>query len=354
MKFTKNIKILIFVLIILIIVSIFFIPVLISIYKIKQKINQINITLKSYGNKKYEFSEKLEISQNTSEFLQKVKDEEISKLKELIKMNSFYGQSIEEEKSDFYLTERRTDEFKVFVNLYENNNISTHNIINNLQKFFINNTIENYYYNTSNVLLVSSIIKNQSDIDFIYNKIIQSFYSDIKNDNNFRYVLGGPCYKASIDTNQPYIFHKKCDKYGHTIMFIKTDKTRFGGITDLSWGGRYNRGTEYENTKTRLFNLDTQKIFIYDKNQKVSRYMPPICAENYYLACFGFNDIYLGYLPWESKSAFPGQFRNNYTTNDYNDLLNEKIVGNEKSNEINFEYLDVEVYPIIIINEIKK
>ena len=211
---------------------------------------------------------------------------------------------------------------KGIINLYENNNISSYNTIKNLKNFFKSHKIEEFWYNFSNILLVSSILKNQSDIDFIYNEIIRPFFPD----NYDEYILGSPCYKTSIDSNQPYIFHKRRDKYKNTIMLIKTNKTRFGGITDLSWGGRENAGDEnYENTKTKLFNLDNKKIFKYNKNQENLRYIRPIMGDNNYIASFGFNDIYLDCLPWESSSNFPMLFICDDENKDFNYLLNEKI-----------------------------
>ena len=94
--------------------------------------------------------------------------------------------------------------------------------MNNLQNYFKNHTIKDYLNNISNILLASNIINQESDIDFIYNHIIKNFYFDIKN-NNTRYILGSPCFKEIIDTNEPFIFHKNCDNVGHTIMFIKTN-----------------------------------------------------------------------------------------------------------------------------------
>ena len=227
------------------------------------------------------------------------------------------------------------------------------NIINNLKNYFENHTLKDYYSNIYNILLVSTIIKNESDIDFIYNTIIDSFYSN--NDNNSKkYILDSPCFKASIDTNNPYDFHKKCNNVGDTIMFIKTNKTRFGGITELPWGIVPTRDSNFNNTKTRLFNLDNKRIFFYDKNHKSSRYTSPIRGENYYFASFGNEDIYLGTIPWESYSDFPKQFlRNNKSNNKFNDLLNQKIENFPNNNRINFEYLDIEIYPIKIINSQK-
>ena len=358
MKISNEIK-LIVIFLVIIIISFFFIPELVNIYKIKQKLAKTKIIIDNYESQKIKFRQNLKESKNISDILQQNIDEEIKKLKEVIKLNSLYGEAINEEKSDGYLTERRNDEMYAIIKLYENNIISSNNIINNLRIFFQNNTLEDYYNNISNILLISTIIKNRIDINFIYDKIVKPFYSESKENNNNiinkKYILKEPCFKASIDTNNPYEFHKKCKNVGDTIMLIKTNKTRFGIITDLPWGKIISKENEFNNTKTRLFNLDNQKIFMYDKNQKVSRYVAPIRAENYYFANFGYNDVYLGFIPWESTSSFPQQFlKSNDTDIDFNDLLNQK---NENyysyNNQINFEYLDIEVYPIILINETK-
>ena len=92
----KNFIVYILVLIIIIIVSIFFIPLLITIYKTKKKLNNTNLTLNNYNRFKKEYFEKLYDLKNISEILQKTKNEEISKQKELVKVNGFYGQSIDE------------------------------------------------------------------------------------------------------------------------------------------------------------------------------------------------------------------------------------------------------------------
>ena len=340
MKLSNNIKILFFVLLFSIIISIFFIPELLSIYKLKKKLNQIEITLDNIEEQKIKFHQKLEDSRNVSDILQDAKNEELSRLKELMTKNSYLGEEIDEGKSDYYLTERRNDEMIGLIKIYEKNKIISNNIINNLKIYFKNNNLKDYYNNISNILTISTIIKNESDINFIYTKILEPFYSNIK--NNTKYVLGSPCYKASIDSSDPYFFHKNCSEVGDTIMFIKTNKTRFGGITDLSWKRMYTKEKDYNKTKTRLFNLDNQKIFLYNKNQKVSRHIPPIRAENYYFAIFGYNDLYLGYLPWEGTSSFPQMFlKNNDTDERFNDLLNENI--HSFLDEVKFEYEDIEV-----------
>ena len=94
---------------------------------------------------------------------------------------------------------------------------------------------------------------------------------------------------------------------------------------------------------------------MYNKEQKVSRYMAPIRAENYYFAMFGYNDIFLGFIPWESHSSFPQEFlKNNNTNKDFNDLLNQNNEKYYKDNQVNFEYIDIEVYPIIAFNYTNK
>ena len=347
MKIQKDTINLIFIILIIIIISIFIIPELLTIYNINKKLVKLDKTINNYELQKVKFSQYLQESKNISEILQQTKDEEITKLKKIINANNFYAEAIDEEKSDRYLTERRNDEIYALIKLYENCNLSSINIINNLKTFFKNNTLEDYYKNISNILLISTIIQNQSDIKFIYDKIIYPFYSD-KKDNNKKYILKEPCFKASIDSNHPHEFHKKCKDVGDTIMFIKTNNTRFGGITDLSWGKILSKEDSYIQTKTRLFNLDNQNIFMYNKEQKVSRYIAPIRAENYYFAMFGYNDIFLSFIPWESYSSFPQQFsKNNNTNKDFNDLLNQKYEKTQRNNQINFEYIDIEVYPII-------
>ena len=136
---TKNF---IFIFLITIVTAIFFIPELITIYKIKQKLIQLNINIDNYESQKIKFSKNLQESKNISEILQHNRDEEIIKIKKLINTNSFYAEAIDEERSDAYLSERRNDEMFALIKLYENNNNSSNNIIHNLKIFFYNFLIE--------------------------------------------------------------------------------------------------------------------------------------------------------------------------------------------------------------------
>ena len=326
--------------------SFFYIPEIISIYNLKKELKEIETSIEDYKIKKLEFQEKIREIKNKTKELENVKDEEIKKLKELANLNALYMEGIDEEKSDSHLTEKRNEEMAALIKLYENNHISSYNTINILRNYFQSNKLIDYFKNRSNIFLLSSIIKNTSDLDFIYDKVITPFF----NDDTELYIIGAPCYKATIDSNEPYIFHKRCNKIKNSIMLIKTNKTRLGGITEYSWDGKLDRmKSEYKETRTRLFNLDNKKVFLYNKNQTVSKHIPPIRADNYYFAIFGYNDLYLGYNPSESRSAFPQQFlKSNDTSEDFNDLMNQKI---EKYpfKEIMFEYEEIEVYPINIL-----
>lgn len=342
----KNSKIIYFI-IIFILVSFFYVPEIIRIFRLKNELKEKETLIEECKSKKLEFQEKIKNIKNETTELEHIKDEEIKRLKNLTKLNYLYMEGIDEEKSDSYLTERRNEEMAALIKIYENNHISSYNTINTLRNYFQSNKLINYYNSRANIFLISSIIKTESDLDFLYNEVITPFYQD----DTENYILGPPCFKATMDTNEPYRFHMRCNKIENSIMLIKTNRTRLGGITELSWGVGVDRmKSEYEKTRTRLFNLDNKKVFLYNKNQTVSRHIPPIRAENYYLAIFGYNDLYIGYLPWDSRSGFPQMFLgSNDTEEDFNDLMNQKIERYPKNKEIQFEYEEIEVYPINIL-----
>ena len=342
----KNSKIIYFI-IIFILVSFFYVPEIIRIFKLKNELKEKEASIEECKKKKLEFQEKIKNIKNETTELEHIKDEEVKKLKDLSKLNYLYMEGIDEEKSDSYLTERRNEEMAALIKIYENNHISSYNTINTLRNYFQSNKLMNYYNSRSNIFLISSIIKTESDLNFLYNEVITFFFQD----DTETYILGPPCFKATMDTNEPYRFQKRCNKIENTIMLIKTNRTRLGGITELAWGVGVDRmKSEYEKTRTRLFNLDNKKVFLYNKNQTVSKHIPPIRAENYYFAIFGYNDLYIGYLPWDCRSGFPQMFLGSKDTEeDFNDLLNQKIEGYPKNKEIQFEYEEIEVYPINIL-----
>ncbi len=340
-------SIIIYIIIIILLISFFYTPVILKIFSSKKELSDIEASIEELKTKKIEFQTKIKEIKNITSILEHEKDIEVEKLKNLSKLNYLYMEAIDEERSDAYLSERRNEEMEAFIKMYEKNNVSSYNTLNLLKKFFQSNKLMDFFGNRNNIFLVSSIVNNQSDLRFIYDKVIYPFFID---DTEF-YILGPPCYKATMDSNDPFIFHRRCKQIKNTIMLIKTNKTRFGGITEFSWDGRLEGMKDnYDETRTRLFNLDNKKVFLYNKTQTISKNIPPIRVANYFLAIFGYNDLYLGYFPWECKSGFPQMFsKSNDTEENFNDLLNEKNEKYPKNNEIKFEYQEIEVYPINII-----
>ena len=319
MKIKNNVKNGIIISFFIIIITFFFIPELLAILQLNQRLNNISILIENYGKQKIELKQKLLENKN----------------------NSLY-----EEQSENKINERTVNLMESLINIYEKNFNITREIIKNLTNFFKSHSLNDYLNNKLNILMVSTIIKNESDIEFIYNKILPSFY--LNNTNNNNYILSPPCFKTSFDSNEPSIFHIKCDNVGDTIMLIKTNKTRFGGITEFSWTQKNVKDEKVFDTRTLLFNLNNKKIFKYNKNHNTNKHIAPISGDNNCFAIFGYKDIYLDYLPKDSCSDFPSQFlKNENTSNDFNDLLDEKSYNNNKI--INFEYEEIEVYPISII-----
>ena len=348
MKIKNNAENVIIILCFISIISFFWIPKLIIICKLYLRLHDVNIKIENFGIQKLELKKKYFEKEKVKEDLHKQKEKEISKLKELAKIINLYKDTLYEEKADNNLYERTVNLMESLINNYEKNNNQTKNIIKELSSYFKNNSLTDYINNKSNILMISSIIKNESDIDFIYNNLLPSFF--LKNSVNDKYNIFPPCFKASIDTNNNSIFHKKCNNVGNTLMLIKTNKTRFGGITELSWSQKNVKTPKVFNTRTLLFNLNNKKIFKYNKKQNVSKYISPISGDNFCFAIFGYKDIYLDYLPKDSYSNFPSQFlKNKECPDNYNELLDEKI--NDGNNIVRFEYEEIEVYPISLSND---
>ena len=139
----------------------FFLPQIISIHKLNESNNVLSKKINDSENKISNLLTQLNEYINTSDILKKNKSDKISQLKNLEKINSLYEVGNYEERNDLYLTERRMDEMNALIKIYEENNIERLHIQNNLQNFFYKHNIKDYYKNTSNILLTSSIIKNK-------------------------------------------------------------------------------------------------------------------------------------------------------------------------------------------------
>ena len=317
-------------------ISIFFIPLILSIYKKLIKLKSSKLLRSNYKIQLNELNQKLEKKLNISNFLEQLKQNQSLKLNDISKKVDIIKTAIYEEKNDYYLTERNLEEKKFLVDLYLKNNKTAFEIIENLQKFFNVNYLKDYYKNISNIFLISNIIYSQNDLNFIYYIINNNFYNN--SNKNKTYIIGPPCYKMIMDTNKPIVFHKYCEKIGDNILFIKTNNTRIGIITDYSWND--NKSKKLKNVI--LFNMDNKLIFEFDNSYKIN-------SGNYFLASFGSNDIFLGYLPGESLSKFKF-YNNTNNTEHFNELLNQKIKNYPNNNVIYFDYEDIEVYPIIYLD----
>ena len=320
----------------IIFICLFYIPLTLSIYKKLQKLHSSKSLLPTYKTQLNKFNQILEKRLNISNSLEQLRQNQNLKLNNLSKITFLLETGIYEEKNDYYLTERRLEENKATVDLYLKNNKTSFRTILNLQNFFNFNSLKDYYKNISNIFLISNIIYSQNDLNFIYNIINNNFY----NNSNKKYIIGPPCYKTIMDTNKPIIFHKYCDKVGDTIVFIKTNNTRLGGITDNSW---------YDNKSKKgknviLFNLDNQLLFEFNNTYRVN-------SGYHFLVSFGNNDIFLGYLPWESLSKFKSGSNNSNNIENFNELLNQEIPNYSKNDVINFEYEDIEIYSIISLDD---
>ena len=109
--------------------------------------------------------------------MEREKEKEVTKLKEIAVVNGIYRNSLDEEKSENILNERKTNLMESLINIYENNFNKTKDIINNLTNYFNNHSLNDYKNNKENILMVSSIIKmNQTLNLYIINYFLLFIY----------------------------------------------------------------------------------------------------------------------------------------------------------------------------------
>ena len=69
-------------------------------------------------------------------------------------------------------------------------------------------------------------------------------------------------YQATIDGDDAFDFHSKCDNILNTLVIIKSaGNRRFGGFTSKAWKSLSN-GKYIDNKNAFLFSLDKQKIIL--------------------------------------------------------------------------------------------
>ena len=130
---------------------------------------------------------------------------------------------------------------KIKSNNHKNKHLSFE-IINLSKKF--KKTRDNYSP------LDGNILKNQSELDLITNRIHGNRYK----------IIFNLLYKASEDKDKSIIFHKKCDQAQTTLTLIETKKGyKFGGYTKRTW-----RGISVEKVDNEAFIFSIEKNLIYN------------------------------------------------------------------------------------------
>lgn len=287
------------------------------------------------------------IYDSISEFIDSIKilvDKKLITIKEIEEQNKcilemIYSDTLfKENKVDFELIheEKNKDELiKDFVSIVKN--LETK--LKNLEK-------ENEYLKREIIQIKNSILliqKNNEEepfkkiLDFPSNILIDKKELDlliyyISSMENKNIKLFKKLYCASLDGDDAFYFHQKCDGKFDTLVLIKTpDKRRFGGFTHANWNG----GNNYE-PKTFLFSLDLLKIYPRkEKGYSILFYTNkgPVFG--------GGNEIEIGDKCISTKSFSIKNESKNF------DFLGIKSpLSNLKDNE-KIELIDYEVYQVI-------
>ena len=72
-------------------------------------------------------------------------------------------------------------------------------------------------------------------------------------------------YQATIDGDEPSIFHKKCDNITNTLILYKSaGKRRFGGFASKCWNSN---GQSIMDKNCFLFSLDSKNIYYMNNSE---------------------------------------------------------------------------------------
>ena len=118
----------------------------------------------------------------------------------------------------------------------------------------------NYYFDQS--IIKSDIIPDQSNFEFIKERLIKAKVNNKQNHKLFFELL----YKAKRHGDKAKDFHLRCDMYRNTLTIIKTtDGLIFGGFTSQTWEGN---DFDKEDENAFCFSLDKHKIYNSIKGKK--------------------------------------------------------------------------------------
>ena len=101
------------------------------------------------------------------------------------------------------------------------------NILLKKEIFELKNTINKSNDKDKDIYKISTLIKNEGELNLIKSGIINC------NNKNIKLKL---LYRTSIDGDTPEKFHSKCDGISSTIVIFRTtDEYTFGEYTDVKW-----------------------------------------------------------------------------------------------------------------------
>ena len=223
-----------------------------------------------------------------------------------------------------------------------------------------NKLFDNFAKSNLYLLSNSKIIIKEDDAEFIYkeiqkidDKIMSIINKENKNykekENDFLFKL---VYRGTRDGDSAKEFHKRCDKIGQNITFVKTDKDKiFGGFTYCNWEipEKYLKEIKEEDDESGIRKKDEYSFcFALGSEKKVYKhcqeedkdaiFCSPKFGPTFCSNIFAINNKFLkngGYSTKKETSCFEGQ------NEDY-----------ELTGEKNFKIKELEVYEIITLKRV--
>ena len=226
---------------------------------------------------------------------------------------SFYKAKIEELENEKDKTIRENNNLKSQINNLLNNNNMYHSPYQNLLK-------SQSIHQNKNAHIIQGDIFENNEMEFVFRKLCFN-YGKINIDL---------IYKATVDSDEAYAFHQKCDSAEHSIVLVESGNgKRFGGFTFCNWRGN---SIMKKDDYAFIFSLDKMKIYEVIPGEDA-------------IGCFPqFGPIFAGCQIKIYDNAFKNggstfeRGKNYYTNEDY------ELTGGIKE----FVVKDIEVYSVIL------
>ena len=176
-------------------------------------------------------------------------------------------------------------------------------------------------------------LEKEYDPDYVKGEIIHSIEEltmiiEKINKNNNQITLN-LLYKATADSDEAEVFHRKCDEAKNSIVLIETDKgKRFGGYTSVNWKGK---GLNKKDKNSFVFSLDNMEVYENIKGEKA-------------IGCYPkFGPVFLGCQIRIYDKAFKNggtTFKKGFNFDTKDDYV---LTGGERK----FKIKEIEVYEVI-------